>query len=425
MGLINIKKKKRRRGLSSGKDYISELPDDILSFIFSHLRLRDAVKTSVLSHRWGRVSASKSKLKFFWRNMFLTNENDKNWGFNKDPCREDVDKFVKSVNQFLKFHGDWNKWQIVSLEVLFCLGNDYKNDIDEWIRYAIGMGAEKLSLLLSAENGEQIDKYVCHRELLSQGTECKLKTLGLGGCVLEPPNSFFSQFSCLETLILCYTSLGLNEVQSIFYGCSNLKVLRLKHCSLPVKLSIRGSLRYLRSLLIDSCVGVEELELKLAEDLPVLRNIAIVVEPSIDQLCVPKSITGMTIFRKVTKWKLFFTGDMEFNILEMTFILQAFPVLQEFCLGMNCPVDFNHCRKPEPKTFVQKHLKKVQIEGFRGTPNQIDFVIYLVKHAIALKKMVIDPVYLQGNRKAWDEGERERVSEQLQEYSRDVVLIMP
>ena len=101
---------------------------------------------------------------------------------------------------------------------------------------------------------------------------------------------------------------------------------------------------------------------------------------------------------------------------------------------MNCPVDFNHCRKPEPKTFVQKHLKKVQIEGFRGTPNQIDFVIYLLKHAIALKKMVIDPVYLQGNRKAcdeegnrkaWDEGERERVSEQLQEYSRDVVLIMP
>ena len=315
------------QGFSSGRDYISELPDDILSFIVSHLRLRDAVKTSVLSHRWGRVSASKSKLQFCWRNMCLTNENYENWRFNKDPCREDVDKFVKGVNQFLKFHGDWNKWQIVSLEVLFCLGNDYKNDIDEWIRYAIGMGAKTLSLLLSAENVEQID-YVCRRELLCQGTQCKLKTLGLGGCVLEPPNSFFSQFSCLETLILCYTSLGLNEVQSIFYGCSNLKVLRLKHCSLPVKLSIRGSLRYLRSLLIESCSGVEELELsamnflhcftyqgpfikfsfngvpkltqvrfsvqqkrdllyifsKLAEDLPKLRNIAVVVEPSIDQL---------------------------------------------------------------------------------------------------------------------------------------------
>ena len=102
--------------------------------------------------------------------MFLTNENYENWRFNKDPCREDVDKFVKGVNQFLKFHGDWNKWQIVSLEVLFCLGNDYKNDIDEWIRYAIGMGAKTLSLLLSAENVEQIDKYVCRRELLCQGT---------------------------------------------------------------------------------------------------------------------------------------------------------------------------------------------------------------------------------------------------------------
>nr|XP_023903434.1 putative F-box protein At1g32020 [Quercus suber]XP_023916182.1 putative F-box protein At1g32020 [Quercus suber] len=111
---------------STGRDRISELPDDILSCILSHLTLRDAVKTSILSHRWGR----------------------------KDPSREEKDKFVKAVNQFLKFHAGT---KIVSFVVSFRLGNDYKNDVDEWIRSAIGMGAERLTLCLSVQDGEQID----------------------------------------------------------------------------------------------------------------------------------------------------------------------------------------------------------------------------------------------------------------------------
>ena len=135
--------------------------------------------------------------------MFLYNENDisfdengKFYGFKKDPSREEKDKFVKAVNQFLKFHAGT---RIVSFVVSFHLGNDYKNDVDEWIRSVIGMGAERLTLCLSVQDGEQIDKYVFCCELLSQGTECQLKTLSLVGCLLKP-NSV-SQFSCLKTLI--------------------------------------------------------------------------------------------------------------------------------------------------------------------------------------------------------------------------------
>ncbi|KAK7825362.1 hypothetical protein CFP56_033483 [Quercus suber] len=92
--------------------------------------------------------------------MFLYNENDISfdengifYGFKKDPSREEKDKFVKAVNQFLKFHAGT---KIVSFVVSFRLGNDYKNDVDEWIRSAIGMGAERLTLCLSVQDGEQI-----------------------------------------------------------------------------------------------------------------------------------------------------------------------------------------------------------------------------------------------------------------------------
>ena len=75
-------------------------------------------------------------------------------------------------------------------------------------------------------------------------------------------------------------------------------------------------------------------------------------------------------------------------------------------------------------TYVHKHLNEVKIAGFRGTSNQIDFVIFLLKHAIVLRKLVIDLVCFVGKTKALNKGERERVYEQLQEYSKDAELII-
>lgn len=54
----------------------------------------------------------------------------------------------------------------------------------------------------------------------------------------------------------------------------------------------------------------------------------------------------------------------------------------------------------------------------------MDFVIFLLKHATAPRKLVIDPVWFVGKRKAWNKGERERVYEQLLEYSKDAELII-
>lgn len=48
----------------------SELLADIISFIVSHLTLRDVAKTSILSHRWRRIfCAYICRLKFDWHNL--------------------------------------------------------------------------------------------------------------------------------------------------------------------------------------------------------------------------------------------------------------------------------------------------------------------------------------------------------------------
>ena len=63
---------------------------------------------------------------------------------------------------------------------------------------------------------------------------------------------------------------------------------------------------------------------------------------------------------------------------------------------MNGSVDFKHRGNSVPmpvlvpKTYVNKHLNEVEIAGFRGTSNQIDFVIFLLKH-VALSMDLAPP----------------------------------
>lgn len=72
-------------------------------------------------------------------------------------------------------------------------------------------------------------------------------------------------------------------------------------------------------------------------------------------------------------------------------------------------------RKAWAYEHVHKHLKQVEIGGFYDTSNQIEFAIYLLKHAISLERMVINPVgkYCSALRQPWDEGEREEAYRKL------------
>jgi hypothetical protein len=103
-------------------------------------------------------------------------------------------------------------------------------------------------------------------------------------------------------------------------------------------------------------------------------------------------------------------------------------------LQTKCPKDFEKGGKLEHNKHVHKYLEEVHLAGFYGTSSQIEFAIYLLKHALSLKLLVIDPKVKYGEkfaergyereRLSWYEGEQEKVYEKLQEFSKDDVLII-
>ncbi|XP_055961899.1 F-box/FBD/LRR-repeat protein At3g52680-like [Mercurialis annua] len=69
---ISDGRKKSQRRQQRGKDYISEIPDDILTIILSQLNIKEAVKTCILSRKW----------RFVW--SYVSNV------FNFDASKEDL-----------------------------------------------------------------------------------------------------------------------------------------------------------------------------------------------------------------------------------------------------------------------------------------------------------------------------------------------
>nr|XP_023903783.1 F-box/FBD/LRR-repeat protein At1g13570-like [Quercus suber] len=385
-------------GLSTStrqEDISSELPTDVLSLILSYLTFSDAVKTSVLSHRWTRICASRLSLIFDRHNIMPI------FGY---PCMDYKHIFVGRVNQFLQFYEGTH---IVSFQLRFCLGMDCANNIDQWISFANKMGAENTTICF----------------------DCGWKCLGpASGYKRE--EMIFAPLLHLRTLIIDGCR-GVKEIE-----LSALNLCRYEYYS---TLWAKHSLLLVPKLEEVYCQVSHEQSAhyifhQLAKDLPNLRMLHVVT--IVNWVSIPKSIA---IFSKVETLELYFGQRMEFDVLKMSAILRAFPLLQKFYLQTRCSIDFEQGRELEPNDHVHEHLKEVHLAGFYGTSSQIKFAIYLLKNAPALNRMVIDPKekcslvdsYRQvprGRRerknRSWNEGERERVCEQMQEFSKDVLLII-
>ena len=177
------------------------------------------------------------------------------------PCLDYKHIFVGAVNQFLQFYEGTH---VVSFQLRFCLGMDCANNIDQWISFANKMGAENITICFDCgwnclgppSRYKREEMYVFGSELLSQATEFKLNCLRLQAWKLGPNLPRY-----LRILELVKVPLVLSEVQTICSCCLSLLSLFLIDCKLPFKLRIFTPLLHLRTLIIDSCRGVEEIEL--------------------------------------------------------------------------------------------------------------------------------------------------------------------
>ncbi|GFP95610.1 putative F-box/LRR-repeat protein at1g56400, partial [Phtheirospermum japonicum] len=127
-------------------DYISPLPNDILISILSRLTLKEAAITSNLSRRWRYLWTHTAGLDFDANDMLDRIAADPKSQISERP------KYIKWVIRVVRQH----QGEILeAVRICFDLENSSKCAIDNWVKFAVSKGVQKLELDLM-ENGETL-----------------------------------------------------------------------------------------------------------------------------------------------------------------------------------------------------------------------------------------------------------------------------
>jgi len=214
------------------KDLKSELPNCVLSHIFSKLTLKDLVKTSTLSKHWLHEWGLRMDLNFDLHNMFDYNTLQE---LPKDlPLFETLQpQFATRLDQFmLHYEGA----AINSIRVNFPLGDEHSDVIDRLISQGIAKGAKRIELIFS-DKTKGMDQYNFSFTLLSNTNS--LMYLHLAYCRILTP-MHFSGLKNLRTLVLYLIGVKQDLLQGLFSNCIHLEKFTLDDCTILTDLKIFG-----------------------------------------------------------------------------------------------------------------------------------------------------------------------------------------
>ncbi|KAL9173423.1 hypothetical protein ABFS82_03G113500 [Erythranthe guttata] len=429
------------------KDIISQLPDDILISIIAHMPVKCAVSTSVLSKRWRNLHRCVSDIAFDCRYLL---------GHQIDPYKlHESNLIIESVNRFLWLRSGS---KIHSFRLSCCF---YKLSIYQFNHciYSLGrLGVEKLFLRCGCYLGSS--DFSFSLDLLSEIPSLKYFELSL--CSLPP--SLTKQCNSLQDLCLSYVNVCPGAIECILSKCSRLISFRMGNCKSPPNLCFRGPHLQLKYLYINDCEGVKEIEFyasnlvsfefanpelvkfifdhvpqlqsiylnvfkenivpyvggKLALDLPRLKSLTFVSRGDYFQGSI--GYMGTNIFRNLRRLDLSLYNIPQMDLLLLTQLLQSCSLVQEFHLNTNF-LEYNAPQEKKRAILFHSELKEMEISGFVGTENEIEFALYILKSAISLEKMQINrccKIYEGSNRwrrryeTPWSEDERNSIHMKLQ-----------
>ncbi|XP_057436046.1 F-box/FBD/LRR-repeat protein At1g13570-like [Lotus japonicus] len=277
-------------------DYISELPDCILSDIQSMISMKDMMNTSILSKRWCNLWHLRRDLQFDVRNVFGSKEQVLKEGYlviekkdheklkrrASDECR---DEFVRRVDQFVK---NFKGTEIDSFMVEFCLNDEHSKSIDEWIRFAITRGVGRIDLLLYAQKKSSYHHYnednedsgykfpfgLSFDQCDKYSTTLKYMHLRFCCLVYHPTNFDIFPFTNLRSLKLVKSVVDVNMLTALLSNCLLFEELSLFTCVLRSNSStLKIESSSLCHLKLDHCFGNENESLELISlDCPKLTS---------------------------------------------------------------------------------------------------------------------------------------------------------
>lgn len=204
-------------------DRISELPDEILILIITRLPSRDAIRTSLLSHRWKTLwhlaapgmtilNFDASKRRKIMRSL----------GSKNVEIEIELDKLVFGVNKLLESN---TMSEIEEFTFSFFILPKHSIDIDKWMTIAAEKGVQRLELNFSKLwHGYNFPKYIPN--LYSRLRELSLKRVKISQQALD---SLFSNAHSIENLSLALSS-GFEKLYLLPSQCPVLKKLLIFFC---------------------------------------------------------------------------------------------------------------------------------------------------------------------------------------------------
>lgn len=370
-------------------DRISNLPSECLEQILTHMPLKEAMGTSVLSSQWRHRASRLPHLVF------------------DGKCHSsDIDHLL------LVHNGPVHKFQLSGCKVV---GTD--KDLDRWILY-LSQKSIKEFILLQYRPGRP---YKLPSSLFScQG----LTSLELCTCVLKPPSSF-KGFKSLKSIDFEEVTMDQDVFEDFIIGCRFLERLRLVHCQGLIHLNIDApNLQYLyfrggfkdinlvnATNLVDVSVVVDDDKylnyhrqvsgpssnlVKFLSYLPnhvknlefhglSLMYLAIGALPG--KLC--KSYSHLTCLHLSIS-----LTDPE-QCLTALCLLRSCPALQELRIQVN-PWDGKAVGKgnfwlDNDRKCLFRQLRRVDINDIRDVKGEIEFVGYLLMNSPVLERLSLHP----------------------------------
>ncbi|CAL5413564.1 unnamed protein product [Camellia sinensis] len=411
-------------------DSISQLPEEILCSIVSLLTLREAARTSVLSRRW----------RFLWRSLLKLNFDITNMTGDTILQQHDKGRFVTWINQVLKHHAGE---KIVSCRVVYPLGGEYGQDIDQWVQFVAAKDVEELHIKLTTCHllHQDYTLYEFPYWFFAQGgRRSSLKCLSLNSCSLSLPQNFRS-FSSLVSLCVKNTRVSEENIQNMLSNCLCLEQFSISKCYCPIRLKIANGDKYLKlkHLNLTFCRGLEVVEIYNAIDLAsfecrgdVLRQLLFKNSAQPVRVCffpVWNTLAGINYafgrfatdfpqleslflgfarvegdmipkqlptFTKLKELVLMVVKPSPTSVLEITSsLVKASPFLRT--LQLHLPYKSYRGRekisleksKSESESFQHEQLEEVEIFNFHGAEDEVKLAIYLLRNMVVLQKMKI------------------------------------
>lgn len=364
--------------IRNSEDLISQLPDEILIFILSPLKMKEAIRTSVLSHRWECLWSFTDTLDF--DDPDTMQEIDAR----KKKLKTERKKFVKRVNRILGLH---QASTINKFRVCFELGKNSTPHIDSWLDFAISKRVKRLELDFTPLESMRHYYTFSHEQLTRI-----ISKIGVH-CI-----------NFLTSLTLKYVNVTGELLEHCLSVCPVLEKLHVARSQSLVRLKISGPSLQLKYLHIINCsqikdvliggvylVRISYLFCPLSNYLSQLQHLMLdICNFNDDNLEFP-DLQGLLNLRHL---EVRVAACNDGSLLGLIPLIEATRVLHKFSLELSCFAWSKPLKERELRKVMKcpnEHLKVVEIMGFVGRAIDIELTVYLLEIAVNLEKICINP----------------------------------